>query len=104
MPSTPEFRIRVNDVYMPEIRIQRENKDPKGEIQLAVRDADLGWFVLDNNEGIADALPQFKLEYRDDSSWDLLPDEMKEASVDKGWHTATPEGLIAILWHTGVLK
>jgi hypothetical protein len=29
---------------------------------------------------------------------------MKQASTDKGWNTATPEGLIRILWNVGVLK
>ena len=53
---------------MPEIRVQRET--PDGDIQLAVRDEDLGWFVIDNNENLwSDALPKFSLEYRDETSW-----------------------------------
>jgi hypothetical protein len=103
MPS-PEFRVRLNGVYMPEIRIQRENKDPKGDMQLWVKDSILGWFPLDNNEGIQSGLPKFKLEYRDETSWRLLPDEIKQASTDKGWNTATPEQLISVLWSVGVLR
>lgn len=103
MPS-PEFRIRVNGVYVPEICVQRENKDPKSDIQLVVRDEILGWIPLDNNEEIIDGLPKFHLEYRDETSWRLLPDQLKQASEDKGWNSATPEELISVLWHVGVLK
>jgi hypothetical protein len=47
---SPEFRIRVNGVYVPEICVQRENKDPKGDIQLVVKDENLGWFVVDETK------------------------------------------------------
>jgi hypothetical protein len=95
MPSTPDFRIRLNGVSIPEIRIQRNT--PSGEIQLAVRDDEIGWFVIHNT-------PDFVLEYRDETAWALLPMEMCQASVDKGWNRATPEELIGILWNTGVVK
>jgi hypothetical protein len=102
--AAAEFRIRLNGVYVPEVTVQRENKDPKGEMQLLVRDETIGWFPLDNNEGIHSGLPQFKLEFRDETSWRLLPDEMKQASTDKGWNTATPKELIDVLWYAGILK
>jgi hypothetical protein len=102
--AVPEYRIRVNGVYVPEICIQRENKDPKGDIQLVVKDSILGWFVVDDNKDIHSGLPHFKLEYRDETSWRLLPDHLKQASVDKGWNVSTPEELIGILRNTGVLK
>ncbi len=104
MTTKPEFRIRVNGTYVPEICIQREDKDPKGYIQLVVKDHVLGWFVVDDNKDIHSGLPQFKLEYRDETSWALLPVDMKQASVDKGWNCTTPQELIGILWNTGVLK
>jgi len=100
----PEFRIRVNGVYMPEINIRRENKDPEGDIQLWVKDYDLGWFLVDNNEDIHSGLPKFVVEYRDEDAWELVPDDMRQASVDKGWNSATPEELIGILYNVGVLK
>jgi len=103
MPSKPHFRIRLNGISIPEIRVRRET--PDGEIQLAVRDEDLGWFVVDNNENLrSDALPKFVLEYRDETSWALVPVEMRQTSVDKGWNRTTPSELIGILWNTGVLK
>jgi hypothetical protein len=103
MPSTPDFRIRLNGIYIPEIRVQRET--PDGEMRLAVRDEDLGWFVIDNNEHLwNDALPKFALEYRDETSWALLPVEMKRASEDRGWNKTTPQELIGILWNTGVIR
>ena len=102
MSSIPDFRIRLNGVSIPEIRVHRET--PGGEVQLAVRDEKLGWFVIDDNVGLHETLPQFKLEYRDETSWALLPVEMKQASEDKGWNTTTSQELITILWTTGVLK
>jgi len=92
----------LNGIYVPEIRVKRET--PDGEIQLVVLDADLGWFVVDGNEGIHTALPQFKLEYRDETAWALLTPEMMQDSVDKGWNRTTPKELIGILWSIGVLK
>ena len=44
------------------------------------------------------------LEYRDETAWALLPIEICQASVDKGWNRATPQELIGILWNSGVLK
>jgi len=58
-------------------------------------DVDLGWFTINDS---------FKVEYRDETSWALLPKEMKQASVDKGWNTCSPGELIGILWSTGVLQ
>jgi len=92
----------LNGIYIPEIRIKRET--PDGEIQLVVLDADLGWFRVDSNEGLADGLPQFILEMRDETSWALLTPEMQQASVDKGWRRTTPRELVEVLWAAGVLK
>jgi hypothetical protein len=103
MPTKPEFRFRLNGNYMPEIRIQREA--PDGEIQLAVRDEDLGWFVIDNNENLrSDALPKFVLEYRDETAWALVPVDMRQASEDKGWNRTTPRDLVGVLWVAGVIE
>lgn len=89
----PDFRIRLNGVHIPEIKVQRPS--PDGEIQLAVRDEVLGWFVVDAS---------FTLEFRDETSWALLPIPMRRDSRDKGWNRATPDELIGILWNVGVLK
>ena len=32
------------------------------------------------------ALPQFVLEYRDETSWVILSQSEREASEDEGWH------------------
>jgi hypothetical protein len=103
MPSKPDFRIRLNGIYMPEIRVQREALD--GDIQLAVRDDELGWFVIDNNENLwSDVLPRVFLEYRDETSWAQVPVEMRQASEDKGGNHTTPHELIGVLWATGVIE
>jgi len=105
--SKPEFRIRLNGFYVPNIRVQ---KSPDGGYDLAVRtdisirdednsvkETDLGWFVVSEGPGMV-------LEYRDETAWALLSDEMKRLSIDKGWNACTPEELIGILWNAGVLQ
>lgn len=94
MPEKPEFRIRLNGVNIPEINVKC---GPGGGNQLAVRDKELGWFVVGDR-------PDLILEYRDETSWALLPLEMCQSSVDKGWNRATPQELIGVLWAAGVLK
>lgn len=90
----PEFRFRLNGIYLPEINVRR---GPDGGNELTVKDKELGWIVVDDR-------PDMALEYRDETAWALLPMEMCQASVDKGWNRATPEELIGILWNSGVLK
>jgi hypothetical protein len=51
--------------------------------QYSVRDENLGWFPVDN-EGIHSGLPRFHAVYRDETSWALVPDEMKQASAARG--------------------
>ncbi|MGB2677583.1 MAG: hypothetical protein WAN12_10930 [Candidatus Acidiferrum sp.] len=95
MPSKQtDFAFRLNGTFMPEINVQR---DSAGELQLAFRDPEVGWFTIDHS-------PDFVLEYRDEASWELLPLELRRASTDKGWNRATPRELIGILWNAGVLK
>ena len=107
LTAKPEFLIRLNGVRIPNVRVQ---KAPDGGYDLAVRldiaiqnddksvqDTDLGWFVVGYGQ-------DFLLEYRDETSWALLPVEMKQASVDKGWNRTTPVELIGILWTAGVLQ
>lgn len=79
---------------MPELNVRR---GPEGGNELAVRDKELGWFVVDDR-------PDLILEYRDETSWALLSTEMCQASVDKGWNRTTPRELIRILWNAGVLN
>jgi hypothetical protein len=93
-PSIPEFRFRLNGIYLPEINVRR---GPDGGNELAVRDWNIGWFAVDDR-------PDFILEYRDETAWALLPMEMCHASVDKCWNRATPQELIGVLWVVGVLK
>lgn len=92
--STPEFRFRLNGIYLPEINVR---SGPDGGNELTAKVSELGWIVVDIR-------PDMVLEYRDETAWALLPLEMCQASTDKGWNRATPEELIGILWNTGVLK
>ena len=92
--STPAFRFRLNDVYLPEISVRRGPDDGN---ELTAKVSELGWFVVPDD-------PAMVLEYRDETAWALVPMEMCQASVDKGWNRATPQELIGILWNSGVLK
>jgi hypothetical protein len=103
----PEFRFRLNGEIMPEIFIQRALVDgePVGEWQIAVEIDGLGRFTLDDNSDLWDpALPQFVLEFRDETSWALLPQTERWASVDKGWQRVTPQELVEILQSAGLIK
>jgi len=90
-----EFSFRLNGVFVPQINVWRH--EYTGELCIAVRDEEIGWFTIDDR-------PDFILEYRDETSWQLLPLAMREASKDKGWNSTTPQKLIGILWVTGVLE
>lgn len=103
----PEFRFRLNGEIMPEIFIQRSLVDgePVGEWQIAVDIDGLGRITLDDNSDLWDpALPQFVIEFRDETSWALLPQTERHASVDKGWYRTTPQELVEILESAGAIK
>lgn len=65
----------------------------------------LGKITLDDNSNLWDpALPQFVLEFRDETSWSLLPQTGRHASVDKGWCLTTPQELVEILGSVGAIS
>ena len=92
MPT--DFCFRLNNTFIPKINVQR---DQAGELQIAVRDPEVGWFAIDDR-------PDFVLEYRDEASWELLPLELRRASTDKGWNRTTPQELIGVLLVAGAIK
>jgi len=95
MPSKPtDFAFRLNGTFIPEINVQR---DQAGELQIAVRDPEVGWFAIDDS-------PDYILQYRDETAWQLLSLELCRASQDKGWNRTTPQELIGILWFSGVIR
>ncbi len=97
-----KLKIRVNGIYMPRIKVRC---DEDNNMDLLVMDDQLGWIVVDNNEKLADpALSHTVLEFRDEESWALLPDEMKQTSEDMGWQCTTPGELIEILQYAGVIR
>jgi hypothetical protein len=89
-----DFAFRLNSTFIPEINVQRS---PAGELQIAVRDPEVGWFAIEDS-------PDFVLEYRDETSWQLLPLDLRRASTDKGWNRATPRELIGVLWAAGIVQ
>jgi len=102
-----EFRFRLNGDIMPEIYIQRAMVDgePVGQWEITV-DIDYldGRFTLDDSSHLWDpALPQFVLEYRDETAWALLPIEVCRTMQDKGWNRVTPQELVEILQAAGAI-
>jgi hypothetical protein len=100
MPSKPtDFAFRLNGTFIPEINVQREVIDGQqvGELQLAVRDPQVGWFVIEDS-------PDYILEWRDETAWQLLPVELCRESKTKGWNRTPPRELIGVLWVAGVIK
>jgi hypothetical protein len=103
----PEFRFRLNGEIMPELFVQRAMVDGEavGQWEIEVEVEDIGRFTIDDNSNLWDpALPQFVLEFRDETSWALLPIPDRQASVDKGWHRTTPNELVEILESAGAIK
>jgi hypothetical protein len=92
MPT--DFCFRLNNTFIPEINVQR---DQAGELQIAVRDPEVGWFSIEDS-------PDFILEWRDETAWQLLSLDLRRASTDKGWNRTAPKELIEILWIAGVIK
>lgn len=103
----PEFRFRLNGQLMNEIFLQQwiVDGEPTGQYEIAVEIADLGRLTIDDNPNLWDStLPQFVLEYRDETSWALLPITMRQASTDKGWQRVTTQELVAILESEGFIS
>jgi hypothetical protein len=102
----PEFRFRLNGQIMPELFVQRAlvHGEPIGEWEIAVDIDEIGRISIDDNSNLWDpALPHFVLEFRDETSWALLPQAERWASKDKGWNRVTPQELVAILESAGVI-
>jgi len=102
----PEFRFRLNGVVIPEIRIQCAMiaGQPVGDLQIAVRDEEIGWFVIDDNSDLWDKdLPRFVLEYRNETDWQQTDILHRRISKDKGWKTVTPRKLLNILQAAGYI-
>ncbi|OLB26674.1 MAG: hypothetical protein AUH01_06510 [Acidobacteria bacterium 13_2_20CM_56_17] len=64
-PSIPEFRFRLNGIFLPEINVRR---GPDGGNGLAAKDRELGWIVVHDRSDLI-------LEWRDETAWALLPME-----------------------------
>ncbi len=101
----PEFRFRLNGVYLPEIHIRRVCHAEGGvDLEIAVNVPGIGWFAIDDNGGLPDKdLPRFDLEYRNESDWDKVDPVLRQISKDKGWRTVTPDELIRVLISAGVI-
>lgn len=95
-----EFRFRLNGEIIPELFIQHVMVDGEsvGEWQIAVDIDGLGRFTIDDNSNLWDpALPQFVLEYRNETEWQQVDPILRRISKDKGWKTVTPDELLGIL-------
>lgn len=90
--SKIDVRVRLNGVIVPELKVRKAND---GGLEIAVRDETIGWFGVTED---------FITEHRDETSWALLPQEMKAESKDKGWCRTSPVELIEIFQATGIIQ
>jgi hypothetical protein len=106
MQQPIELRFRLNG-QITEIFIQHAmfNGEPVGDLEIVVEVDGLGRFTIDDNSSLWDpALPKFVLEYRDETSWALIPPVERHTMKDKGWNQVTPQELLGILQSTGLVK
>jgi hypothetical protein len=102
-----EFRFRLNGEIMPELFVQRAMVDGErvGQWEIEVDVDGIGKFTIDDNSNLWDgALTQFVLEFRDETSWALIPQANRWASKDKGWQRVTPQELVEILESEGLIS
>jgi hypothetical protein len=101
----PEFRFRLNGVYLPGIHVRRVcNSDGGVDLEIAANVPDLGWIVIDDNADLLDEdLPHFVLEYRNESEWSKVDPVLRRMSKNKGWRTVTPDELLRVLFSAGVI-
>ncbi len=105
--SKDEFRFRLNGIYIHEIRVQRAlvNGEPGGELEIAVRDEIIGWFVVDDNSHLPDRhLSRFVLEYRNETAWSQVDPVLRRMDKQKGWHTVSPRRLLKVLRAAGHIE
>ena len=88
------FEIRLNGANVPHLDV-RQNPERLDEWRVYFHIDDIGWFAVEEGDD---------LKYRDEKSWLLLPVEMRQASVDKGWCRATPRELIEVLELAGAIE
>jgi len=100
------FRFRLNGFILCGIRIQpaavagEEHED----WELAVYDRQLGWFTLEEDGRLDPALPEFVLEYRDETEGERLHALGQRLSQDQGWQRTTPQELVALLQGRGGME
>jgi hypothetical protein len=102
----PEFRFRLNGIYVREIHIRRIcNPEGGVDLEIAANVPDIGWIVIDDNSHLVDKdLPRFTLEYRNETEWEKVDPILRRMSEDKGWRTVTPDVLIRVLISAGVVE
>ncbi len=103
----PDFRFRLNGLIMPELRIERArvNGKPVGKLQIAMLDSEIGWIVVDDNASLPDKdLPQFVMEYRNETEWAKIDAVLRRTDPRKGWHRVSPRKLMKVLNEAGVIE
>lgn len=102
----PDFRFRLNGVYISEIRIERAlvNGESVGQLQIAARDAEIGWIVVDDNSHLhSPHLPRFELEFRNETDWQRVDPVVRRSDPSKGWHRVSPRKLMMVLQDAGLI-
>jgi hypothetical protein len=102
MKEGKRYQFRVNGLVMPFIRIQYERiaGAQVGRRQIAVEDDQIGWVVIDDNEGLPDpALPKFFLEVRDFP----VPGVERRFLPNQGWRQISTLEMLGLLEDAGII-
>jgi hypothetical protein len=105
--NKPSFRFRLNGLITPELRIERARVDgePVGKLQIAVLDSEIGWIVIDDNASLPDKdLPQFIVEYRNETEWAKIDPVLRRTDPRNGWRRVSPRKLMKILHEAGIIE
>ncbi len=74
---------------------------PTGNLRIGVKDEEIGWFTIDDNENLWDKnLPRFTLEYRNEN----VPPEQFRLLHNDGWTEVTTKELLDVLESAGVIN
>lgn len=106
MERKPEFRFRLNGVIMPELRVWRKqiNGEYVGRLEVALRDQEIGWIVLDDNSQLCDrSLSRFILEYRNETQWRNATPIQRLSDTRKGWRVVSVRKLLKVLKAAGLI-
>ncbi len=105
MESTNRYQIRLNDQIITRIEVRHALVDgvPCGELQVAIEDPVIGWFTIDDNQGLERGQSQFVLEVRANPYVSIMDLRKGNSLPVLGWRRVSTTQLLELLESTGVI-